>query len=139
MTDRSQYCAACEIEIGGPCRACLGLSERENTREWARLRVQPRALPDDIVRLLDHSDAMDEQIAALTAEVSRLNDALGAGWDQLQEALAQVDEARLESAALTAERDEWREFAVECEQERDNHYEQRCKAEAELDRINRKY
>lgn len=78
MTDRSQYCAACEIEIGGPCRACLGLSERENIREWARLRVQPRALPDDIIRLLDHADAMDEQIAALTVGLDSLRVELAA-------------------------------------------------------------
>lgn len=63
----------------------MTMSNRNNIRDWTRLRVQPRKLPDDLVELLDHADAKDDEVARLKTTIDTLTTELERAFHVISE------------------------------------------------------
>ncbi len=82
-------------------------SEMKNIRDWARLRIQPRMMPDDVVRLLDSHAVADSVIEEL-ADALRAVDCGCRGHGEVpcaestarRKALARVDALNETGSAL---------------------------------------
>jgi len=87
------WCGYDEVETPSTPEA-LTAWERKNIREWTQVRLQPRKLPDDVVRLLDHADYMDAEVAKITGYLSVSSTLLTNAIDERERAVAIIKRAR---------------------------------------------